>query len=171
MAVIALACGHLMPTQHLGTMSGPHKQRGRSGSQPLTPTHTSSLAGWSFIHGPLLTASVSLCPSAHEQRNQPTTHKGTAVYQMRGAALPTLYMRLPQGEESQEATGGLLLGQPKTEQAGQQSLAAEAVCTTEPPPTPPELEAAPSHEHADFRAACVRLPSTRAYLAPMSGPN
>ena len=138
-----------MWTSHANSTSGndewatqTERQKWIPASDPL-PTRLSWLAGVSYMA--LFSPLPSLCapqPMSKETSLQPT--KGPLSTKWRGAALPTLYMRLPQGEESQEATGGLLLGQPKTEQAGQQSLAAEAVCTTEPPPTPPELEAAPN---------------------------
>lgn len=128
MADLGLAHGPLMPTTHLGTMSGPHTERGRSGSQPLTPACTSSqeLEGVSYValFSPLL-------PMSKGTSLQPT--KGLLSAQWRGTALPSLYVRVPQGGESQEAMGGLFQGQPKTEQV---SGSRSRVCHTAPPPLP-----------------------------------
>lgn len=117
MAVRGLACGHLMPAPHLGAMSGPHKQRGRSGSQPRTPARTPSRE----LDGVPDMALFSSLPSLHA----PGPRSKVTAYS------PQSNCRLPEGEEhtakpvcesptgraKREASGGLLPGRPKTEQA------------------------------------------------------
>lgn len=114
MAVRGLACGHLMPAPHLGAMSGPHKQRGRSGSQPPTPACTPSRE----LDGVPDMALFSSLPSLHAPGPR---SKVTAYSPQSNCHLPKgeehsakTVCESPTGRAKQEATGGLLLGQPKT---------------------------------------------------------
>lgn len=107
----------------MGTVS----DGGRSGSQPLAPARFPG-DGMEF-----LTPSVPLCPSAHEQSNQPTTHGRTSV--------PTC-VRVPQGGGARRGLEAAPRPAKDRARLWRRAAAAGATCTAEPQPILLELAAA-----------------------------